>query len=123
MGIIKVVGALTNVCGNVAFDNIVKPLVKETGNKIVDKVIVPWGVCVAGWMVGSAVEEYIVGEMKEVKKGIDSVKNIVNEYKHPYFMDAEDDEFECDDFEEDFGENNVPEKTEAAEEEATNGEN
>ena len=92
MGIIKVVGTLTNICSNVAFDNVVKPLVKETGNKVVDKVVIPWGITVTGWMVGAAAQNYIEGELNEVKAAFDKINDIRKEFN----KFSEEDDFEDD---------------------------
>lgn len=92
MNLINAIGFVTNVCTGVAFDNIVKPLVKKTGNKVVDKVVVPWGTCVMSWMVASAAQDYIVGEVTDVTNSINAVKKVVKMDD----LDDFDDEFDVD---------------------------
>ena len=92
MNLINAIGFVTNVCTGVAFDNIVKPLVKQTGNKVVDKVVVPWGTCVMSWMVASAAQDYIVGEITDVANSVNAVKKVVKMDD----LDDFDDEFDVD---------------------------
>lgn len=74
MGIIKFVGYATEFCTTVALDNVAKGLVKPTGSKILDKVVIPLGIFGIECYVTSCVTEHIVSDLEDIKKSIDSVR-------------------------------------------------
>lgn len=93
MNLIKGIGTGAELCTSMACGNILKGLIRPTGTKFIDQVVIPIGTMCMSYAVSSTVKDVIVADMEKQKSQVEKIKEV---RKHIKELDTELDKIQDD---------------------------